>query len=122
MEDAEEEHEIAKDELTALKKCALDTERLNSEYTNQKNSMERQLESVNGLEVETNSRSSSLSSAVVGSKRGRFSSSSSSTRGSKRQKNEKNEMINHPGQWLYEEGFAYLYGSNFKKRIRSVVN
>ena len=43
------------------------------------------------------------------------SSSSSSTRGSKRQKNEKNKMINHPGQWLFEEGLACLYGSDFKK-------
>jgi len=61
-----------------------------------------------------------LSSAVVGSKRGRSfssssSSSSSSTRGSKRQKNEKNEMINHPGQWLYEEGCAYWNDFDFKK-------
>ena len=45
VEDAEEEHQTAKDELTELKKRVLDTERLNSEYTNQKDSMERQLES-----------------------------------------------------------------------------
>ena len=24
-------------------------------------------------------------------------------------------MINHPGQWLFEEGFAYWYGRDFKK-------
>jgi TPR repeat protein len=52
-------------------------------------------------------------------KRGRSSSSSSSssssTRGSKRQKNEKNKMINHPGQWLFEEGRAYDIGLDFKK-------
>jgi hypothetical protein len=24
-------------------------------------------------------------------------------------------MINHPGQWLYEEGCAYWNGSDFKK-------
>jgi hypothetical protein len=24
-------------------------------------------------------------------------------------------MAEHPGQWLYEEGMAYWYGSNFKK-------
>ena len=30
--------------------------------------------------------------------------------------NKKNKMINHPGQWLFEEGQAYLYGSDFKKR------
>ena len=23
-------------------------------------------------------------------------------------------MINHPGQWLFEEGLAYWYGSDFK--------
>jgi len=79
------------------------------------------LESIGaGVEVQNisnpqSSSSSSSSSSIVGSKRGRSSSSSSSSsRGSKRQKNEKNEMINHPGQWLFEEGFAYLHGSNFK--------
>ena len=25
-------------------------------------------------------------------------------------------MINHPGQWLYEEGRAYRFGSDFKKK------
>ena len=25
-------------------------------------------------------------------------------------------MINHPGQWLFEEGFAYWDGSDFKKK------
>ena len=29
--------------------------------------------------------------------------------------NEKNEMINHPGQWLFEEGRAYDIGLDFKK-------
>jgi hypothetical protein len=61
VEDAEKEHETAKEELTDQKKRVLDTERLNSEYTNQKDSMERQLESVNGLEEDSNSSSSSSS-------------------------------------------------------------
>ena len=30
--------------------------------------------------------------------------------------NEKIEMINHPGQWLYDEGCAYWNGSDFKKK------
>jgi TPR repeat protein len=123
-EDAEEEHETAKKALVKQKKLVLDTERLNSEYTNKKDSMERQLESVNGMNEISSSSSSSSSSAVGGSKRRRSSSSSSSsssstTRGSKRQKNEKNNMINHPGQWLFEEGFAYWNGLDFKKMNRT---
>jgi TPR repeat protein len=84
--------------------------------------MERQLESVNGLGKETSSSSSSSSSSLSDgeSKRGRssssLSSSSSSTRGSKHQMNEKNEMINHPGQWLFEEGLAYWNGIDFKMK------
>ena len=62
-------------------------------------------------------------STAVGSKRGRSSSSSSSSRRSKRQKNElteeeerEEEEEKHPGQWLYEEGMASFYGSDFKKQ------
>ena len=97
MEDAEEEHETAKEELTELKKRVLAilyvymcTERLNSEYTAVQmkkivyGTMERQLESVNGLNDEPSSNSSSpSSSSSVGSKH------------QKNKKNEKNEMMIH---------------------------
>ena len=75
----------------------------------------------------SSSTSSSSSSTKSGSKRGRSSSSSSSSssRKSKRQKKkilveeeerEDEDEEKHPGRWLYEEGIAYLYGSDFKKK------
>ena len=77
-------------------------------------------EESSGSSSSSSSSSSSLSSSTSGSKRGR--SSSSSSRRSKRQKNElteeereEEEEEKHPGQWLYEEGMAYYYGSDFKK-------
>jgi len=118
VEDVEKEHEAAKEELTELKKRFLDTERLNSEYTNQKdsNNMERQLESVNGLNEESCSSSlSSSSSSSVGSKRGRSSSSSPPLHQHVDRNVKRIKMINHPGQWLFEEGYAYCCGNYFKK-------
>ena len=124
VEDAEEEHEQAEEKLKEDSARMVGVNKLSSEYLNERENIERQLESVNSMEVThsgSGSSSSSSSSLPVGAKRGRSSSSSSSsssstTCGSKRAKKEKDEeMEMHPGQWLYEEGQAYWYGLDFKK-------
>ena len=120
--DTKEEHEKAEENLVEYKKRVIDHSKLCSEYLNERDNLERQLEGVGSMEeVQSGSSSSSSSSSPLlpaGSKRGRSSSSSSSssTRGSKRAKKEKDGVMEmHPGQWLYEEGMAYLWGLDFKK-------
>ena len=122
--DAETEHKKVKKKLVKDKKRVVGVSKICSEYLNERENIERQLESVNAMDkIDSKSSSSSSSSSLplaAGSKRGRSSSSSSSssstTRGSKRAKKEKDgEMEIHPGQWLYEEGMANWYGMDFKK-------
>jgi len=117
VKDTREEHEEAEENLVKYKKRVIDHSKLCSEYLNERDNIERQLESV---DISSSSGSSSSSPSLpAGSKRGRSSSSSSSsstTRGSKRAKKKKDgEMEMHPGQWLYEEGTAYYHGTGFKK-------
>jgi hypothetical protein len=124
VEDAEEEHEEAEEKLVKESARMVGVNKLSSEYLNERENIERQLNSVYSMEVidsgPGSSSSSSSSSLPAGSKRGRSSSSSSSssstTRGSKRAKKKKDgEMEMHPGQWLYKEGRAYCCGTDFKK-------
>ena len=89
--DTKEEHEDAEEDLVKYKKRVIDQSKLCSEYLNERDNIERQLESVNAVEDNiggsSSSNSSSSPSVDTGSKRGRSSSSSSSssstTRGSK---------------------------------------
>jgi TPR repeat protein len=122
--DTKKENLKAELNLAKHKIHVYDVSKLCSEYLNERENIERQLESVNATENEgggSSSSSSSSSSVPTGSKRGRSSSatssSSSSTRGSKRAKKEKDGVMEtHPGQWLYEEGMAFHSGLDFKKR------
>jgi len=122
--DTKKKNTKAKKKLVKYKTHVHDVSKLCSEYLNERDNIERQLDSVNATENEngdSSSSSSSSSSVPTGSKRGRSSSSSSSsssstTRGSKRSKKEKDGgMKMHPGQWLYKEGMAYRHGFDFKK-------
>jgi hypothetical protein len=124
VKDTKKKHKKAEKNLVVYKQRVIDHSKLCSEYSNERENIERQLESMNateGVDSGSNSSSSSSSSVPTGSKRGRSSSSSSSsssstTRGSKRAKKEKDGGIEmHPGQWLYEEGIAYWNGLDFKK-------
>ena len=112
----------AEENLVKYKKRVIDLRKLCSEHSNERDNIERQLESVDAMEeVDSDSSSSSSSSPPLlpaGSKRGRSSSASSSsstTRGSKRSKKEKDGVMEmHPGQWLYEEGLTCMWGMDFK--------
>ena len=122
VKDTKKENKTAEKKLEKHNKRSIDLNKLCSEYSNERENIERQLDSVNAMEDldGSSSSSSSSSSLSVGSKRGHSSSSSSSssssTRGSKRAKKEKDgEMEMHPGQWLFEEGQACFYGMDFKK-------
>ena len=124
--DTKAENTKAEENLVKHKTRVVGQSKLCSDYSNERENIERQLESVNAMELvggsSSSSSSSSLSPLAAGSKRGRSSSSSSSsslsstTRGSKRAKKEKDgEIEMHPGQWLFEEGQAYWNGLDFKK-------
>jgi TPR repeat protein len=56
-----------------------------------------------------------LFGSSVGSKRGRLSSLSS-LRTTKRQKKDQSTVTEHSDQWLFEEGRASWYGSDFKEK------
>ena len=123
--DAEEKQEEAEDKLIEDNIRVVDVSKLCSEFSNEREDIERQLESVESdvdggsSSISASSSSSSLS-LPAGSKRGHTSlssssSSSSTTRGLKRSKKEKDGGMDlHPGQWLFEEGRAHWDGMDFK--------
>ena len=137
IEDTKEEHSKAQTKLDEYNESVTTMNKVHRELSNEKEMIANELGNINSMHEDAEARSSSSSSASpsssVGSKRGRSSSSSStsssssssSSRTSKRQKKDDSTMAEHAGRWLYEEGCAYFFGSNFnkidQKRGRSMI-
>jgi tetratricopeptide (TPR) repeat protein len=131
--DTQKEHEEAQTKLDKHNDSVTTMNKVHRELSNEKETIASDLGNINSMhgEASTSCHSSSSSStsysssSSVGSKRGRSSSSSSSSsasssssssRTSKHQKKEGTTMTKHAGQWLFEEGYAYRYGLDFKKQ------